>query len=86
MRPLLAASDATSGAELYRNTCLSCHGEDGAEVELGDRGLRNLADADAEAFVVAVAFGEGTMPGFGDSLRAQDHADLVAYARTLDRE
>lgn len=85
VRPLLADGRAESGGKLYQNLCQSCHGPEGTIINL-ETDLHDLASRDADAFLVAAAYGEGDMPGFRSSLQGQDLADLVAFSRTLGPE
>ena len=85
VRPVLELGLAESGGEMYRSLCQSCHGPEGTTLQL-ETSLRDLASRDADAFLVAAAYGKESMPGFRSSLRAQDLADLLAFSRTLGVE
>jgi alcohol dehydrogenase (cytochrome c) len=78
--PLPAASgpaDFESGARLYREACVPCHGATGAGGEGGGAALtRGLA---RDAVLAVVATGRNSMPAFRASYTDQELRDLSAY-------
>jgi mono/diheme cytochrome c family protein len=78
--PALALEgDAAAGKALFTTNCGGCHtlADAGTSGSVGP----NLDDAKPSAEVVAtnVTNGKGTMPPFGESLDAQQIADITAY-------
>ena len=88
-----ALGDRQLGAQLYNTTCLSCHGENGDEINFGSAQeplfLGDLAVGDPWQAVHKIRFGMPTtarMPSseqMGWSLKRV--ADVLAYAQTLRR-
>jgi alcohol dehydrogenase (cytochrome c) len=73
----LEAPNLSAGAELYRQTCLPCHGEDGRG---GHGGGAPLNDLDELAYVTEVVReGQNNMPPFGAALTAQQILDVSAW-------
>lgn len=97
----VAVGDVTSGEELYRSTCLGCHGEGGVGITGLSKPIINsefvASKTDKELILF---FQEGrpadhplnttgvAMPpmGINPNLTPQDLADLVAYTRALQNE
>jgi cytochrome c oxidase cbb3-type subunit III len=74
------------GQKLFLNNCAQCHASDGG----GSRGFPNLTDrdwlygGDAKAVVQTIANGRnGTMPAFGEALKADDIKDVAHYVMSL---
>jgi cytochrome c oxidase cbb3-type subunit 3 len=84
---LAANSEALAmGQKLFLNNCAQCHASDGG----GSRGFPNLTDrdwlygGDAKAVVQTIANGRnGTMPAFGEALKADDIKDVAHYVMSL---
>ncbi len=93
------AGDAAKGKEVYATNCASCHGDagkgDGAAAAALDPKPTDLTDKAAMAKVTdqqmtdvikkgGPAVGKSAlMAGFGDSLKDDEIADVVAYVRGL---
>jgi alcohol dehydrogenase (cytochrome c) len=73
----LAAPDLALGAELYRQTCLPCHGDDGLGGHGGGVALDAIASLDLATTVIRD--GRNSMPPFGTALSAQQILDVSAY-------
>jgi mono/diheme cytochrome c family protein/rhodanese-related sulfurtransferase len=83
------AGDAAAGAVVYARECASCHGDRGE----GGRGvtLDNpvFQDSASDGFLhrsIELGRRETPMPGFGDTLSAQELDDVVVFLRTLRRD
>jgi quinohemoprotein ethanol dehydrogenase len=65
-------------AEIYRNECLRCHGEDGAA---GNYSAYNLREGKLshEESVAVIKNGRGTMPAYGDRLSDRQIDALATY-------
>jgi len=73
----LDAPDLALGAELYRQTCLPCHGDNGLGGHGGGAALTALEGIDRVRAVVSG--GINNMPPFGAALTAQQILDVSAY-------
>lgn len=75
-----------TGEETYRMICQSCHMPDGKGAVGAGAGYPALANnprlAAAPYPILMVLKGKGAMPWFGDSLNAQQVAEVVTYIRT----
>ncbi len=69
--------DEVNGEVLYDANCAACHGAS-AEGASGPA----IYDEDADDFVEAIQYGEGSMPAFPD-FSDQDIADVIAFVQTL---
>ncbi|HVE14763.1 MAG TPA: c-type cytochrome, partial [Elusimicrobiota bacterium] len=68
--------DAQRGARVFARLCANCHGLQGQ----GDAGPRLAGRAvPQDVFFSVAAYGRGTMPGFGDQLKAGEAADLYLF-------
>jgi len=81
----------TSGYQIYRANCASCHYADSLRGYHGP-GLQGLykrpylpsgAPANDDRVTSAILHGRGMMPAFGDRLDEQQLADLIAYLHSL---
>jgi alcohol dehydrogenase (cytochrome c) len=73
----LGLPDLANGAELYQQTCLPCHGDDGLGGHGGGVPLNALTDIGQVRGVVNA--GINNMPPFGAALTAQQILDVSAY-------
>jgi quinohemoprotein ethanol dehydrogenase len=73
----LDAPDLERGADLYRQTCLPCHGEDGRGGHGGGAPLDSLHAVEQAAAIVRE--GRNNMPPFAAALTAQQILDVSAY-------
>jgi mono/diheme cytochrome c family protein len=91
--PLTSASADTAplpGAALYKTSCSSCHGPEGAGttkvgVALKVRDLRTdevQSQTDLELMKV-IAGGKGKMPAYGKKLTTEQIQSIIAFIRTL---
>jgi mono/diheme cytochrome c family protein len=85
------APDAKKGKAVFDESCSACHKADSAEVVVGP-GLKGLFKRPKLASGKAVSEmavrdlinkGGDVMPPFGDTLKAPQKDDLVAYLKTL---
>lgn len=74
------------GQKLFLNNCAQCHASDGG----GSRGFPNLTDrdwlygGDPKTVEASIANGRnGTMPPFGEALKAEDIKDVAHYVMSL---
>ncbi len=73
----LGEPDLARGADLYRQACLACHGDDGLGGHGGGAPLGELSSVDA--VVATVREGVNNMPRFRASLTPQQILDVSAY-------
>ncbi|MDC0598745.1 PQQ-binding-like beta-propeller repeat protein [Gammaproteobacteria bacterium] len=69
--------DIEAGEQLYRQTCLPCHGEDGLTGHGGGAPLNTLTDINQAITVVTT--GQNSMPTFGGALTPEQIRDVSAY-------
>jgi mono/diheme cytochrome c family protein len=95
-----AKGDAKAGLEVYKKTCLRCHGEqckgDGPGAKLLKTKPADWTDKATMSKLTEndlfTAISKGTaavgkssaMPGFGDQLKQQDIRNLVAYVHQVE--
>ncbi len=72
-----AAADVQNGRQLYEQTCVLCHGEDGLGGHGGGVPLDEARDFDAVA--AAIRDGRNYMPGFAPSFTPAQIRDLAAF-------
>jgi quinohemoprotein ethanol dehydrogenase len=70
-------ADLLSGAAIYQQTCLQCHGDDGLGGHGGGAPLGDLKDVARVLSVVRA--GQKNMPAFGAALTAQQIRDVGSY-------
>lgn len=76
-------------AEIFKNTCSVCHGEDGAGTALGKKfkspDLRSklIRSKPQDELITAITKGKGKMPAFGPTLTPEQIQGLVEYVRHL---
>ncbi len=77
-----AAASTADGKALYETNCATCHGKTGGG-GFGPslKGIQNSLSEDQETSIIKS--GQGSMPGFGGQLSAEEVAAIVAYTRTL---
>lgn len=76
-----SGSSGSSGADLFRSNCASCHGTDGGG-GLG-KNLHGVEDRyTVEEHMAIVTNGKGQMPRFGGDLSADEIESVVRYERT----
>jgi mono/diheme cytochrome c family protein len=71
------AVNIENGAQLYRETCLPCHGPDGGGGEGGGAPLTSALTR--EVVFATMTEGRNTMPAFGELYSAQQMRDIAAY-------
>ena len=72
-----AAADARIGRQLYEQTCVVCHGEDGLGGHGGGAPLDKVGGFDA--VVDVVRSGRNYMPEFSTLLMPEQIRDIAAY-------
>lgn len=77
------AGDARSGAALFRNSCSSCHGEDGQGGGYDFSLVQSLGFHEDAELAQAMISGRLEMPAFGEVFEDQQLADLLAHIRTF---
>lgn len=78
--PAAGSTTATSGAQIFRQACLPCHGADGRGGHGGGAPLNKVTDV---ALVRrAVREGKNTMPPFGAALTPEQIEAVSAYVTT----
>lgn len=79
----LADADIARGEQIYKQTCVACHGSDGK----GDHGGASLIGMkDLAAAVQTVTAGRNAMPSFGNAFTPEQIRDVSAYVvQTLAR-
>jgi len=93
MTLLMAASlsaAGSDGAALYKTSCATCHGADGAgQTPVGkSMKLRDLRSAEVQKqtdieLTKIISGGKGKMPAFGKKLSTDDVEALIGHVRTL---
>jgi mono/diheme cytochrome c family protein len=81
---------ADTGADLFKQKCAMCHGENGAGKgkvpALSSAEVQAKSDADHKAATEkGVKTANGMMPGFGGKLTPEQIDGLVAYIRSLKK-
>jgi quinohemoprotein ethanol dehydrogenase len=72
----LAAANIARGEQIYKQTCVACHGTDGK----GDHGGASLVGMkDLAAAIQTVTAGRNTMPPFGSAFTPEQIRDVSAY-------
>ena len=69
-----------TGAEVYQNHCLTCHGEEG-QGGLGPAHVDNTTLGDVQHTLEYILYGEGEMPAFADELSSEQIAAVTTYIR-----
>jgi mono/diheme cytochrome c family protein len=86
------SANQANGAQLFANTCTSCHGADGTAVNFGDDDepeyVGTIAVGNPQEFVHKARFGQpGSNPAMPATIdldwSVQDAVDVLAYAQTL---
>ncbi len=91
--PRTAPEAAATGAQLYAQQCVKCHGKDGRAKGIKAKlsGARNLAEADWQERVTderifnVISNGKGRMPAFGKKLSEAEVDLLVQHVRSLKK-
>ena len=73
----LGAGDLASGAELYEQACVVCHGSDGKGGHGGGAPLNRVVDR--AAAIATVSGGRNNMPAFGAVYTPEQIRDVSAY-------
>jgi alcohol dehydrogenase (cytochrome c) len=71
------AANLENGAQLYRETCLPCHGPDGGGGEGGGAPLTSALTR--EVVLATMTEGRNTMPAFGELYTIQQMRDIAAF-------
>ena len=73
---------ASKGLEIYRTSCIDCHGPEGTGVVPGARDFRDLDFVRGETpldFYAAITEGRNDMPAYNDSLSSDERWDVAFY-------
>lgn len=82
----LSGSAAASGKEVYSANCEACHGAQGTGGQNApdwQRELGRLAQLSLDEIVAVTKKGTGEMPGYADSLTAEELNGVAQYVRLL---
>ena len=84
------ASSADSSADLFKQKCAMCHGENGAGKgkvpPLSSAEIEQKSDAEHKtAIEKGVKTDKGMMPGYGGKLTPEQIDELVKYVRSLKK-
>jgi len=72
----LAAANLARGEQIYKQTCVACHGTDGK----GDHGGASLIGMkDLAAAIQTVTAGRNSMPPFGSAFTPEQIRDVSGY-------
>jgi len=82
MAPTHPVGDDTRGEELYKASCVVCHGPQGTG-GIGPRLAGNPVLSNEQAFWKTVYEGRHVMPPLKDALTEQQMADIQAWLKTL---
>ena len=87
-----APGNAAKGKQLFSENCDVCHNADSTEIKTGP-GLKGLYKrtalqnkkkvTDASVLDIINKGSPSGMPGFADTLKEQERADILAYLKTL---
>ena len=75
--PAAPVANIENGAQLYRETCLPCHGPDGGGGEGGGAPLTSALTR--EVVFATMTEGRNTMPAFGELYSTQQMRDIAAF-------
>lgn len=75
--PAAPVANIENGAQLYRETCLPCHGPDGGGGEGGGAPLTSALTR--EVVFATMTEGRNTMPAFGELYTTQQMRDIAAF-------
>lgn len=75
--PAAPAANLENGAQLYRETCLPCHGSDGGGGEGG--GAPPTSALTREVVLATMTEGRNTMPAFGELYTIRQMRDIAAF-------
>ena len=84
------ASSADSSADMFKQKCAMCHGENGAGKgkvpALSSAEVQQKSDADFKtAIEKGVKNDKGMMPGYGGKLTPEQIDELLKYVRSLKK-
>ena len=75
-----ADGDTANGEALFAANCMGCHGADAT----GGEGGPDIAGvSDSNPVINIILDGDGSMPGFADTLSDQDISDILAWLGSL---
>ncbi|MFX3673374.1 MAG: c-type cytochrome [Paenisporosarcina sp.] len=78
-----ASADTEAGLTLYENTCLACHGNQGAGGHNGPDLQISLITSDKKAVIEKIKAGGATMPAFEESLTDDEMEEIAKYVTTV---
>lgn len=78
-----ASGDPESGATVFENNCMSCHGQEGAGGSGPNLQESETASNHDEVVDIVTNGTDGGMPAFGDQLSDQEIQDVAAYVSQL---
>jgi len=83
--PAPAAGDPGSGAQIFAQNCVACHGEDAVGGAVGPTLVSaemKAKDDDYYRQVISDGIAGTAMPAWGDRLSPQDVEDVIAFLRS----
>jgi len=78
-----ASADTEAGLKLYENTCLACHGNQGAGGHNGPDLQISLITSDENAVMERIKAGGASMPAFEGLLTDDEIEDIAKYVTTV---
>lgn len=71
-----------SGASLYRNRCITCHGANG---RMGNNGAKKLPESELNVAqrIEVITYGRKIMPAFEDMMTAEEIEAVAQFTMTL---
>jgi mono/diheme cytochrome c family protein len=78
-----ASADPEEGLTLYNNTCLSCHGNQGAGGHNGPDLQISKVTSDKDAVIERIKNGGSSMPAFEGQLTEEEIKSIAEYVTTV---
>ncbi len=81
-KPLVESDGSPSGAMIYRNRCVTCHGSNG---RMGNNGAKLLPESllNVEQRIEVVTLGRNIMPAFQEMLTPEEIKAVAEFTLTL---
>ena len=81
-----AGGDIAKGEIVYKNNCLSCHGNQGVNGHNGPNLQTSAYSKSVDSVISKVTNGGAVMPSFEDALTEEQIKDVSAYVHSLAKE